>query len=288
MKIAAVALLLALPAGIVTDRVDRRNLIVAMDALRGLAFAGAAVALWTALPLAPAPGEGVSNPALYAELTLYLLPKLFNIIKDGAKDLISKTPLLGKAVSKLPDLFLPGGSVLNSQALTWILRFAIGKMDPNTPQTALLKDIVSGSTIRESLEKKYSGYGDVGFLAYDQVEVAPDFKQMSINFWTFFLSNISPKDLINPGKLKSKAEQAITVSFVPMLAPYHYGTTRESEGGAFDPDVVLWKDSQTKKEAKDPNQLLQQGMDWQISKQLTHILSSVLNGESKISSVRMQ
>jgi MFS family permease len=65
--------LLALPAGIVTDRVDRRRLIVAMDGVRGLAFAGAAVALWVALPLAPAPGEGVSSPALYVGLLLAAL-----------------------------------------------------------------------------------------------------------------------------------------------------------------------------------------------------------------------
>ncbi len=60
--------LLALPAGVVTDRVDRRRLIVAMDALRGLAFAGAAVALWLALPLGQAPAAGVSDPGLYAAL----------------------------------------------------------------------------------------------------------------------------------------------------------------------------------------------------------------------------
>jgi MFS family permease len=60
--------LLALPAGLVTDRVDRRQLILRMDALRGLAFAGAAFALWVALPLAPAPSEGVSNPWLYWSL----------------------------------------------------------------------------------------------------------------------------------------------------------------------------------------------------------------------------
>jgi hypothetical protein len=62
--------LLALPAGLVTDRVDRRKLILRMDALRGIAFAGAAVALWLALPLTPAPAEGVSNPGLYAALML--------------------------------------------------------------------------------------------------------------------------------------------------------------------------------------------------------------------------
>jgi MFS family permease len=60
--------LLALPAGLVTDRVDRRQLILRMDALRGLAFAGAAVALWLALPLAPAPAKGVAAPGLYWSL----------------------------------------------------------------------------------------------------------------------------------------------------------------------------------------------------------------------------
>ena len=60
--------LLALPAGLVTDRVDRRRLIVGMDALRGLAFLGAALALWLALPLGVAPAEGVSAPGLYAAL----------------------------------------------------------------------------------------------------------------------------------------------------------------------------------------------------------------------------
>jgi Transmembrane secretion effector len=61
---------LALPAGLVTDRVDRRRLIIAMDAVRGLAFLGAALALWLALPLAVAPTEGVSAPGLYAALLL--------------------------------------------------------------------------------------------------------------------------------------------------------------------------------------------------------------------------
>jgi MFS family permease len=62
--------LLALPAGIVTDRTDRRRLILAMDAVRGLAFAGAALAIWAALPLAPAPDAGVSAPGLYLALIL--------------------------------------------------------------------------------------------------------------------------------------------------------------------------------------------------------------------------
>jgi MFS family permease len=62
--------LMALPAGLVTDRVDRRRLILGMDAVRAAAFTGAALALWLALPLAPAPASGVSDPGLYAALLL--------------------------------------------------------------------------------------------------------------------------------------------------------------------------------------------------------------------------
>jgi hypothetical protein len=62
--------LLALPAGLVTDRVDRRRLILGMDAVRALAFLGAALALWDALPLDAAPAKGVSAPELYGALLL--------------------------------------------------------------------------------------------------------------------------------------------------------------------------------------------------------------------------
>jgi MFS family permease len=64
---------LALPAGLVTDRVDRRRLILGMDALRALAFLGAAVALWLALPLGDAPDDGVSSPGLYVALMVAAL-----------------------------------------------------------------------------------------------------------------------------------------------------------------------------------------------------------------------
>lgn len=65
--------ILALPAGVVTDRTDRRRLILAMDAVRATAFLFAAVALWQALPLAEAPAKGVSSPGLYAALMLAAL-----------------------------------------------------------------------------------------------------------------------------------------------------------------------------------------------------------------------
>ncbi|NIY78367.1 MFS transporter [Celeribacter sp. HF31] len=62
--------LCAVPAGIVTDRVDRRRLIVAMDVLRALAFGGTALAIWLALPLAEPPDMGLSSHALFTVLIL--------------------------------------------------------------------------------------------------------------------------------------------------------------------------------------------------------------------------
>lgn len=58
--------LFALPAGIVTDRMDRRRLILRMDALRAIAFAGAALAMALSLPLAPAPDRGLAQAWLFA------------------------------------------------------------------------------------------------------------------------------------------------------------------------------------------------------------------------------
>ena len=65
--------LFALPAGIVTDRVDRMRLIIAMDGVRALAFAGAALALLAALPLDPPPVHGIARPGLYALILLAAL-----------------------------------------------------------------------------------------------------------------------------------------------------------------------------------------------------------------------
>ena len=57
--------LMAIPAGIVTDRIDRRRLILQMDGLRTAAFALVALAVWAAVPLAAAPDRGVSAPGLF-------------------------------------------------------------------------------------------------------------------------------------------------------------------------------------------------------------------------------
>lgn len=77
--------LFSLPAGIVTDRTDRRHLILAMDALRALVFATTALTLWSATPLPPAPQDGLAAPGLFAALTLAaLLVGMAEVFRDNA------------------------------------------------------------------------------------------------------------------------------------------------------------------------------------------------------------
>lgn len=58
----------AIPAGIITDRVSRRSLILGADVLRAAAFAVAALAISRAAPLAPPPETGVADALLFAIL----------------------------------------------------------------------------------------------------------------------------------------------------------------------------------------------------------------------------
>lgn len=62
--------LAAIPAGLVADRIDRRWLILAMDALRAAAFLGTGLALGLAGPLPSAPADGLARPDLFGLLAL--------------------------------------------------------------------------------------------------------------------------------------------------------------------------------------------------------------------------
>jgi hypothetical protein len=55
----------AIPAGIVTDRIDRRILILWMDVIRAVAFAIATVVIWQALPLATPSVTGLVQPTVF-------------------------------------------------------------------------------------------------------------------------------------------------------------------------------------------------------------------------------
>ncbi|MFV0491747.1 MAG: MFS transporter [Pseudorhodobacter sp.] len=62
--------LFALPAGLVTDRRDRRGLILQMDILRAVSFGVAALSFWVASPLAPVPDTGLSSGFAFAVLVI--------------------------------------------------------------------------------------------------------------------------------------------------------------------------------------------------------------------------
>ncbi|MEM7566266.1 MAG: MFS transporter [Pseudomonadota bacterium] len=81
--------LFSLPAGVVTDRVNRLHLILAMDVLRAVGFAAAGFAVWLALPL-PTPGAvGVSAPGLFVILlTCALVIGTAEVFRDTAAQTI--------------------------------------------------------------------------------------------------------------------------------------------------------------------------------------------------------
>ena len=75
----------AIPAGIVADRVDRRRLVIAMDAVRALAFLAAAGALTLRGEAGPAPLEGVSSVPLFVALILCAMTVgIAEVFRDNA------------------------------------------------------------------------------------------------------------------------------------------------------------------------------------------------------------
>ena len=77
--------LFALPAGIVTDRTDRRRLILAMDVVRAVAFTIAAGIVWRAMPPAPAVETGTAAPTVFiALLGCALIIGTAEVFRDNA------------------------------------------------------------------------------------------------------------------------------------------------------------------------------------------------------------
>ncbi len=81
--------LFAIPAGLVTDRVNRRTLIITMDILRALAFVLAGFAIWQAMPFDPPPYKGVSSkPLFFGILLCALLVGFAEVFRDNAAQTI--------------------------------------------------------------------------------------------------------------------------------------------------------------------------------------------------------
>lgn len=76
--------LLAVPAGVVTDRMDRQRLILTMDIIRSGAFACVALLL-IAIPLQPPAPEGLAQPGLFAAIfALALVVGAAEVFRDNS------------------------------------------------------------------------------------------------------------------------------------------------------------------------------------------------------------
>ena len=154
----------AIPAGLITDRVDRKRLILLMDAIRSVCFVFVALAVWTTLPLPDAPQTGVSKPLLFGLLVVMaLLIGAAEVFRDNAAQtmlpsIVDKTQLerangrlwsvelvgnslLGPAVGAfLIAAFLPLPFLLNAAAFGVAFGLMLGLKGSFRPQARVARD----------------------------------------------------------------------------------------------------------------------------------------------------
>lgn len=109
--------LFAIPAGLVTDRVDRRQLILAMDAVRAVAFTVVGGAIWLAMPFDPPPENGIADPWLFTVLALSaVVIGVAEVFRDNAAQTMMPSLVphdqLEKANGRLWSVELVGNSLL--------------------------------------------------------------------------------------------------------------------------------------------------------------------------------
>ncbi|MBU0644626.1 MAG: MFS transporter [Alphaproteobacteria bacterium] len=122
--------LCAIPAGIITDRADRRVLILRMDALRAVAFLAVGVAIVSALPLAPAPASGISNLWLFwALLCGASVVGVAEVIRDNAAKTMLPTLVphaeLETANGRLWSVELIGNALIGPAFGAMLIGFAL-------------------------------------------------------------------------------------------------------------------------------------------------------------------
>lgn len=120
--------LCAIPAGIVTDRVNRRTLIIWMDIIRAGAFLIAALSIWLALPLTEATNTGVSNLPLYLSILFAaFLVGTAEVFRDNAAQTmlpsIVSHDTLERANGRLWSVELVGNALLGPALGAFLLSF---------------------------------------------------------------------------------------------------------------------------------------------------------------------
>ncbi|MEM8800983.1 MAG: MFS transporter [Pseudomonadota bacterium] len=123
-------LLFALPAGVVTDRTNRLRLILSMDVLRALGFAGAAIAVWFAVPLPAPEATGVSAPGLFAFLlACALVIGTAEVFRDTAAQTILpaivERPDLERANARMVSAELIGNALIGPALGAFLIAAAV-------------------------------------------------------------------------------------------------------------------------------------------------------------------
>ncbi|MFT6675991.1 MAG: MFS family permease [Sulfitobacter sp.] len=120
----------AIPAGIVTDRLDRRHLILCMDVLRGVAFVCVALTLWTAMPLQSAPISGTLYPGVFALVVLSALGVgVAEVFRDNAAQTMLPAIVphhdLERANGRLWSVELVGNALLGPALGAFLIAIAV-------------------------------------------------------------------------------------------------------------------------------------------------------------------
>lgn len=122
--------LCALPAGVVTDRVDRRALILGMDLVRAVAFGAAAVIVWAALPFAPPAEQGTAMPGLFGGLMgCALLVGTAEVFRDNAAQTMLPSVVphaeLERANGRLWSVELVGNALLGPAVGAFLIAWVV-------------------------------------------------------------------------------------------------------------------------------------------------------------------
>lgn len=121
--------LFALPAGIVTDRVDRRRLILAMDLIRALAFAAAALAILMADPPASPPDTGGMSALFLGLMLCAASVGTAEVFRDNAAQTmlpaIVPHDTLERANGRLWSVELVGNALLGPAAGAFLIAWVV-------------------------------------------------------------------------------------------------------------------------------------------------------------------
>ena len=120
----------AIPAGVVTDRMNRKSLIIRMDYLRCLVFFVVAIAVYISTPFSTPPQTGTSNQLLFfALLSAAIIVGTAEVFRDNAAQTMMPSMVphkeLEKANGRLWSVELVGNALLGPALGAMLIAFAL-------------------------------------------------------------------------------------------------------------------------------------------------------------------